>query len=101
MPGEFSLESIVRPNILALKPYRCARDDYATGILLDANENSFGLMVDGSNEDLNIYPDPNQVSGKELLLKFRDIPNNDYIFLGVGSDEIIDLLMRVFCVPGK
>src|SRR5690349_7135890 len=39
---DFDLNSIVRPNILALKPYRCARDDYQSGVLLDANENSYG-----------------------------------------------------------
>ncbi|CAH1763620.1 13710_t:CDS:2 [Entrophospora sp. SA101] len=95
-----SVKSIVRPNILALKPYRCARDDYSNGILLDANENSFGMMND-DNEELNRYPDPNQVMVKERLLKFRNMPTIDYLFLGVGSDEIIDLLMRVFCIPGK
>lgn len=41
-PPHFRLEDIIRPNILSLKPYRCARDDYQEGILLDANENSLG-----------------------------------------------------------
>ncbi|CAI2168598.1 16516_t:CDS:2 [Funneliformis geosporum] len=115
----FSLESIVRPNILALKPYRCARDDYSSGILLDANENSFGMILpknevqlsshskgdkekdDSGIENLHRYPDPNQVNIKERLVKFRGLPGIDYFFLGVGSDECIDLIMRIFCVPGK
>src|SRR2546423_8943693 len=101
----FSLESIVRPNILALKPYRCARDDYSTGILLDANENSFGMVLPTEKvgiENLHRYPDPNQVDVKERLLQFRGgVPNIDYLFLGVGSDECIDLIIRIFCIPGK
>lgn len=37
-----SLADLVRANIRELTPYRCARDDYSDGVLLDANENSFG-----------------------------------------------------------
>ncbi|HAH50503.1 MAG TPA: histidinol-phosphate transaminase, partial [Balneola sp.] len=40
MNKKFNLERIVRKNILDLKPYRSARDDFDSGILLDANENS-------------------------------------------------------------
>ncbi|CAG8474550.1 6100_t:CDS:2 [Acaulospora morrowiae] len=105
MSKAFSLEAIVRPNILALKPYRCARDDYSSGILLDANENSFGSVLEvgepRSSQDLHRYPDPNQVPIKERLVSFRGLPSIDYFFLGVGSDEIIDLVIRIFCVPGK
>lgn len=41
-PPQFSLDKAIRSNILALLPYRCARDDYSEGILLDANENALG-----------------------------------------------------------
>lgn len=41
-PAQFSLEKAIRPNILSLQPYRCARDDYSEGVLLDANENAMG-----------------------------------------------------------
>ena len=41
-PPHFNLKDIIRPNILALHPYRCARDDYEEGVLLDANENALG-----------------------------------------------------------
>ncbi|CAG8519227.1 16401_t:CDS:2 [Cetraspora pellucida] len=105
MSKSFSLESIVRPNILSLIPYRCARDDYDIGILLDANENSFGSVLQDNEsllvEDLHRYPDPNQVLIKERLVSFRGLQSIDYFFLGVGSDEIIDLVIRIFCVPGK
>ncbi|KAG0370554.1 histidinol-phosphate aminotransferase [Gamsiella multidivaricata] len=105
----FSVKSIVRPNILALKPYRCARDDYSSGVLLDANENAYGPALNPSSEaaasssglDINRYPDPHQHDLKNLIAKFRDVPGPEHFFLGVGSDEVIDMIFRVFCVPGK
>ena len=55
----FVLENIARKNILEFTPYRCARDDYSDGILLDANENSIGPAVNSHNHlALNRYPDP-------------------------------------------
>ncbi|KAG0261784.1 histidinol-phosphate transaminase [Mortierella polycephala] len=105
----FSVKSIVRPNILALKPYRCARDDYSSGVLLDANENSFGPALNPTSDaavsseglDINRYPDPHQHDLKNLIAKFRNISGPEHFFLGVGSDEVIDMIFRVFCVPGK
>ena len=100
---------LARPNILELQPYRCARDDYSDGVLLDANENAFGPTslptksldpYDNSNT-LERYPDPYQGDLKELFCRERgnDLkPSN--VFVGVGSDEAIDLLMRIFCTPG-
>ena len=96
---------LARKNILELLPYRCARDDYSEGILLDANENAFGppLAADQTNGAvLERYPDPYQIPLKEKLVAYRKhhlTPAN--IFVGVGSDEAIDLLMRIFCVPGQ
>jgi len=100
---------LARPNILALKPYRCARDDYDSGILLDANENSLGPTSVPSNSIdpydnhllLERYPCPFQIPLKEALCKFRgnDLKHSN-IFVGVGSDEAIDLVMRIFCKPG-
>ncbi|KAK9711107.1 histidinol-phosphate transaminase [Basidiobolus ranarum] len=101
---QFSLERIVRPNILALAPYRCARDDYSTGILLDANENSFGPSLADTSAlrlDLERYPDPLHNDIKKHLCLLRDVPSPENFFLGVGSDEAIDLLIRIFCIPGK
>jgi histidinol-phosphate aminotransferase len=92
---------IARPNILELEPYRCARDDYSTGILLDANENAYGPPISHNEEVLERYPDPYQVPLKLKLASYRGhslTPSN--IFVGVGSDEAIDLLMRIFCRPG-
>lgn len=98
---------LARPNILSLKPYRCARDDYDTGILLDANENAIGptsLPTKSQDENhlvLERYPCPYQIPLKESYAKHRGYglkPAN--IFVGVGSDEAIDLLIRIFCKPG-
>jgi histidinol-phosphate aminotransferase len=89
----FDPEKIVRDNVRSLTPYSCARDEYqgSEGIFLDANENPFGT--------LNRYPDPYQAKLKAEISRIRDVPV-EKIFLGNGSDEIIDLCFRVFCKPG-
>jgi histidinol-phosphate aminotransferase len=95
---------IARSNILELEPYRCARDDYSTGILLDANENAYGPAITYDDGVLERYPDPYQIPLKLKLASYRKNERNDLqpsnIFVGVGSDEAIDLLMRIFCRPG-
>lgn len=126
----FDLRSCARPNILQLQPYRCARDDYkddGQNVLLDANENAHGPALslhlrglldpatkvkDGRPQldlmGLNRYPDPHQVELKGRLCRLRNVkvhtqrdlrPEN--LFVGVGSDEVIDALLRCFCTPGK
>lgn len=87
------INNLVRENVRKLKPYSCARDEFkgSTGIFLDANENPYGK--------LNRYPDPWQKDLKKAVSVFRGIPVEN-IFLGNGSDEIIDLCFRVFCQPG-
>jgi histidinol-phosphate aminotransferase len=90
----FELTKIVRPSILKLKAYSSARDEFSgkEGIFLDANENPFG--------DLNRYPDPYQNQLKVALSQLKNTPTNS-IFIGNGSDEVIDLAFRIFCEPGK
>ncbi|OMH79805.1 Histidinol-phosphate aminotransferase [Zancudomyces culisetae] len=110
----FNLENIVRKNILKLKPYRCARDDYNTGTLLDANENTYGAVTnlcvkDGAlletpkkdELEANRYPDPLARKVKNRFIKLRNIDSVDNVFVGVGSDEVIDIVVRVFCEPKK
>ncbi|KPP96077.1 MAG: histidinol-phosphate aminotransferase HisC [Bacteroidetes bacterium HLUCCA01] len=95
---KFDVHSLVRTNIRLLTPYRCARDDYDRGILLDANENAIG-SVPADPRDLNRYPDPHQEAFRARYAAFRGVqPAN--VFCGVGSDEAIDLLLRIFCRPG-
>ena len=90
----FSLKNIVRKNILNLNAYSSARDEYTgnANVFLDANENPFGK--------LNRYPDPKQKNLKNALSTLKNIATNN-IFIGNGSDEVIDLAFRIFCNPGK
>ncbi|KAI8642441.1 histidinol-phosphate aminotransferase [Parasitella parasitica] len=98
--SNFDLSKVIRPNIMALKPYRCARDDYSEGVLLDANENAYGPSLTAQHDgDLNRYPDPYQTQVKDRIVKLRNLKSTKNLFLGVGSDEVIDLLIRIACVP--
>ena len=89
------LSELTRPNILKLKPYSSARDEYGgkdAKIFLDANENPY-------NVPYNRYPDPLQRELKEKIAKIKRV-KDDRIFLGNGSDEAIDLAYRCFTRPG-
>ncbi|HEX9613907.1 MAG TPA: histidinol-phosphate transaminase [Bacteroidota bacterium] len=92
------IEDLVRPNIRSLTPYRSARQDHNRGILLDANENSFGSVLRSDGIALNRYPDPSQALLRGKLAELNSV-SPESIFTGVGSDEIIDLLIRIFCRP--
>ena len=84
----------VRPNILGLESYSTARDDRGLNrpeIFLDANENPY-------NNGINRYPDPHQKALKAKIAETKGI-DTEHLFLGNGSDEAIDLVYRVFCVP--
>ncbi|MEP6793882.1 MAG: histidinol-phosphate transaminase [Saprospiraceae bacterium] len=89
-----NIQQLVRKNIQSLVPYSSAREEYSSkeGIFLDANENPFGIY--------NRYPDPYQFALKQKLAELKSIDQNQ-IFLGSGSDEIIDLAYRIFCEPHK
>ncbi|KAL8743984.1 MAG: hypothetical protein Q9190_003722 [Brigantiaea leucoxantha] len=118
----FNLSTCARPNILTLQPYRCARDDYednGTNILLDANENAFGPSLDFKLDEppnaatangvtnkvvsevdilgLHRYPDPLRNTHHHTSKTLQ--PEN--LFVGVGSDEVIDALLRCFCTPSR
>jgi histidinol-phosphate aminotransferase len=88
------IKGLLRKNILELIPYSSARDEYSGNgaVLLDANESPY-------NEPFNRYPDPVQMKLKEKLSDIISTPV-EQIFLGNGSDEAIDLLIRIFCEPG-
>ncbi|HVZ57227.1 MAG TPA: aminotransferase class I/II-fold pyridoxal phosphate-dependent enzyme, partial [Chitinophagaceae bacterium] len=95
----FDLDSLLRPNIRNLVPYSSARDEFAgkARIFLDANENSLGSPL---RKWYNRYPDPLQQKVKDKLSQVKGIPPAN-TFLGNGSDECIDVLIRAFCEPGR
>ncbi|TYP91980.1 histidinol-phosphate aminotransferase [Fodinibius salinus] len=99
MSSSFNIENFVRPNIRQLEPYHSAREDFEDGLLLDANENSLGAPFTDDSK-LHRYPDPAQKRLRGLIAKWRGV-RRENIFTGVGSDEGIDLLFRIFCTPGK
>lgn len=89
------INSLVRANIRQLQPYSSARDEYSgdARVFLDANENPF-------ENELNRYPDPLAYAVKEAWCQLNGLHPNQ-ICLGNGSDEIIDLTIRIFCEPGQ
>lgn len=105
----FQLADLLRPHILTLTPYSSARDEYTgtEGVFLDANENPYGSALRGSallnslteNRHYNRYPDPHQTAIKQKLAPIKQVRPTQ-IFLGHGSDEPIDLLIRATCRPG-
>lgn len=88
-----NLSTVIRPNILALAPYSCARDEFKgeASVYIDANESPY-------NNGTNRYPDPLQTEVKALLSQLKGV-DEEQIFLGNGSDEAIDLVYRIFCQP--
>lgn len=95
MNKSFNIDTLVRANVAAMKPYSSARDEFKEFdqemIFLDANENPFDTGV-------NRYPDPQQRSLKALLASQKGVSESN-ILAGNGSDEVLDLLFRAFCTP--
>ena len=93
----FNINNFIRPTIKALKPYASARDEFQGNsnamVFLDANENPF-------DNGVNRYPDPQQRGVKALLSEIKNV-HSENILLGNGSDEVLDLIFRVFCEPNK
>ena len=91
---QFDLTALVRPNIMRLEPYSCARSEFKgeARVFLDANENPYG-------EPYNRYPDPLQTEVKAKIATIKGVRPTQ-IMLGNGSDEPIDLIYRIFCRPG-
>src|ERR1041385_962712 len=89
------INTLVRKNVLNMKPYSSARDEFKgeADVYLDANENPYPTSY-------NRYPDPLQWQLKEKIAALKEVKSTQ-IFLGNGSDEPIDLLMRAFCEPNQ
>ena len=97
MAKNFDLSQWARPEMLALKPYTSARDTFTATegewTFLDANENPNATAV-------NRYPDPNQTALKNIIANLRGC-NANQLLIGNGSDEVLDLIVRAFCIPYK
>ena len=101
------IESLIRPHLRKFTPYSSARSEMvntdeaaARRVYLDANELSLGSPVSIANVQLNRYPDPLQTVLRGELAGRNNVPSEN-LFVGVGSDEVIDLLVRLVCEPGK
>lgn len=92
-----NLENLVRKNILQMKAYSSARDEFTKSVgqmlFMDANENPF-------SSGYNRYPDPYATQLRSKIAVQKQIPEEN-ILLGNGSDEVLDLLFRLFCEPKK
>ena len=103
MNKSFNLSDWVRPNIQELSAYTSARDQYSQGVLLDANELGLGPALSqptSHTKQLHRYPDPYQRALRLAIADLRGV-DADQVFTGNGSDEAIDLLIRIFCEPAK
>jgi len=91
---KLNLDKLIRQNVKVLKPYSSARDEFEgdASVFLDANENPYPSAH-------NRYPDPHQKKLKARIAQVKDV-REEQIFIGNGSDEAIDLLIRAFCEPG-
>jgi histidinol-phosphate aminotransferase len=93
------MRELLRANIASLVPYRCARDEFTgtASVYLDANENWQDFVAEKGR---NRYPDPLCVNLRHRIDEVMGLPFAHTV-VGNGSDEIIDNLIRMFCVPGK
>lgn len=91
------IENFIRPSIKTLKAYSSARNEFKGAnremVFLDANENPF-------ENGINRYPDPQQLELKQVLSNLKGV-SADNMLLGNGSDEILDLIIRMSCEPKK
>ena len=92
-----NLNKLLRKNILGMKSYSSARDEYKdlkeNMMFLDANESPFDTT-------LNRYPDPQHNRLKQIIAK-QNALSSDQVLLGNGSDEVLDLIFRAFCEPNQ
>jgi histidinol-phosphate aminotransferase len=95
--SKINLDILVRKNVLEMNSYSSARDEFENKkqnlVFLDANESPF-------KNEINRYPDNKHIDLKRSLLELNDLSKGQ-IVLGNGTDEILDLIIRIFCYPGS
>jgi histidinol-phosphate aminotransferase len=93
-----NIDTLVRKNVKNMSSYSSARDDFKKEndnklIYLDANESPF-------DNGINRYPDNKHTELKKVVSNIKNVNINQVIF-GNGTDEILDLIVRVFCNPSE
>ena len=93
-----NIDTLVRDNIKSMSSYSSARDDFKKEndkklIYLDANESPF-------DNGINRYPDNKHDELKKVVSGVKNVNVNQVVF-GNGTDEILDLIVRVFCNPSE
>ena len=91
-----NIDTLVRKNVKKMSSYLSARDDFKREnvkklIYLDANESPFDNRI-------NRYPDNKHTELKKVVSDIKNVNVNQVVF-GNGTDEILDLIVRVFCNP--
>ncbi len=106
-----NINKLIRPGLAAMKGYAAIEPveilEQRMGrriIKLDGNENPYGCSpkVYQSIADYpyyHIYPDPEQRILRQALEEYAGL-SSGYIVCGNGSDELIDLVLRLFLQPG-
>ncbi|KUJ56017.1 histidinol-phosphate transaminase [Chryseobacterium aquaticum] len=89
-----NITQFVRKNILELQPYISFRDvnEFDNPVFMDANESPFG--------EFNRYPDSTHKKIRTQISELKNI-SSEKIAVGNGSDELIDLIIKIFCEPKK
>lgn len=108
------IDRFIRPDLAALGSYSARKSPETLAgkigvpvesiIKLDANENPYGCSPRVNRAlatcpHLNTYPDAGQEEIRELLAKYTGI-GAECIVAGSGSDELIDLILRLFVREG-
>ena len=93
-----NIDTLVRNNVKKISSYSSARDDFKKEneiklIYLDANESPF-------DNGINRYPDNKHDELKKVVSGVKNVNVNQVVF-GNGTDEILDLIVRVFCNPSE
>lgn len=99
--GSRDFEGVFRSHLAKVKPYSSARSEFEgeARVFLDANENALG-SPSGLGMPLNRYPDPTATELREVVSRRRGVEPRQ-VFVGHGSDEAIELLIRAACEPGR
>jgi histidinol-phosphate aminotransferase len=108
------IEKYIRTDLMNLRAYSpidpvdVLSESYnipTEGIIkLDGNENPYGCsprvrQALSSYQYYNIYPDPEQRELRKVLSSYARV-STESIVAGAGSDELIDLILRLFIEPG-